>query len=99
MTKAEKAWMDAVASLGCIVCRMNGMGYVPCAIHHLLSGGRRMGHLFTIGLCDPGHHKGAPSDSGQVSRHPNKRAFERQYGTEADLLERTRRRVALRMAA
>lgn len=90
-TKVERAWMDAVTGYGCIVCRGQGRGYVPCAVHHLLDeGGRRMGHLFTIGLCDPGHHKGAPKSSGEISRHPYKARFEAEYGTEEELLEQTR---------
>lgn len=96
-TKAEREWMAAVSEIGCIVCLLQGRGYVPCAIHHLLTdGGRRIGHLSTIGLCDPGHHKGAPADSGEVSRHPNKARFEAKYGSEEYLLDETRKRVEAR---
>jgi hypothetical protein len=49
--------------------------------------------MATIGLCDPGHHQGAPKSSGEVSRHPNKAAFEARYGTEEFLLELTQRVV------
>lgn len=92
-TKAEQRWMDAITQLGCIVCRQQGRGYVPGAVHHVLSGGRRVDHLHTICLCDPGHHKGAPWDSGEVSRHPSKARFEARYGTEQSLLEITRELV------
>lgn len=88
-TKAEALHMRRVAELGCLICRLQERGYVPPAIHHVLTeGGRRMGHLYVLPLCDPGHHKGAPKSSGQVSRHPNKAAFERAYGTEKALLAR-----------
>lgn len=90
-TKAEKAHMDAVSALGCLICRNQGRYSVPAAIHHVLRGGRRMGHMFVLPLCDPGHHKGAPSHSGQISRHPNKREFERRYGTEQQLLAQVER--------
>ena len=89
-TKAEKAWMQAVAAFGCIVCYLQGREYVPCAVHHLLSGGIRRGHMDTIGLCDPGHHQNAPAGSGEVSRHPNKAEFEKRYGTEDELLAKQR---------
>lgn len=81
--------MDAITQLGCIVCRQQGRGFVPGAVHHLLEGGRRKGHLYTICLCDPGHHKGAPWGSGEVSRHPSKARFEARYGTEDSLWKLT----------
>ena len=87
--KAERAWMSAITELGCIACRIDGHPGTPGAVHHLLSGGRRMGHLFTICLCDPGHHQQGQM-FGKVSRHPWKARFEAMYGTEAELLERTR---------
>lgn len=88
-TAAESTWMDAVAELGCIVCRKQHRGYVPCAVHHIVEGGRRLGHMFTIGLCDPGHHQNTP-DPEQISRHPNKARFTAAYGSEYDLLEQTK---------
>jgi hypothetical protein len=58
-------------------------------VHHVLSGGRRIGHLSTLPLCDPGHHQGGQS-LGMVSRHPWKAQFEAKYGTEQELLDRLR---------
>ncbi len=93
-TKAEKAWMDKIVQLGCIVCLIQNRGYVPCLPHHMLNqSGRRIGHMHTIPLCDPGHHQGAPKSSGEISRHPNKARFEAKYGTEEHLLELTRKAV------
>ena len=91
-TAAERAWMEFVAEFGCVVCRRQGRGFVPCAVHHIVVGNRRKGHFFTIGLCQPGHHMDAPAFSGQISRHPNKARFETAYGTEDELLEYTQRR-------
>lgn len=91
-TVAEKRWMDAITAIGCIACRIDGRPGVPGAVHHLLRGGFRIGHLHTICLCDPGHHKdGGPM--GLVSRHPWKARFEARYGTEEELLELSRRLV------
>lgn len=98
-TVAEKAWMDLITALGCIVCRLQGRGYVPAAVHHIKQGNRRRGHLFTIPLCDPGHHQNAPASSGQISRHPDKARFEAEYGTEMQLLEETKRALGLKEAA
>jgi len=86
----ERAWLDWIVAYGCVACRMDGHGVVPPAVHHLLRGGRRIGHLFSLPLCQPGHHMdGGP---GVVSRHPWKARFEAKYGTEATLL------AALRLA-
>lgn len=60
----------------------------------LLKSGRRMGHLFTIPLC-PAHHRGQRNDEVCTSRHPYKSAFERRYGTEAELLAMTRELVGV----
>lgn len=96
-TLAERAWMDDISQIGCIVCLLfeNAPG-TPGAVHHLLSGGRRIGHLDTICLCDPGHHQ--KGTVRKVSRHPNKARFEAAYGSEVRLLEKTRELVARRRA-
>jgi hypothetical protein len=90
----EQAWMDDIVQIGCIVCRVHHNVITPAAVHHPLSGGRRMGHLFAIPLCDPGHHQNSPTPL-KISRHPNKAQFEHAYGTELDLLELTKGFVAL----
>ena len=51
-----------------------------------------MGHMFTIPLC-PLHHRGQRNDAGCTSRHPYRTAFEKRYGTEAELHEKTRQLV------
>jgi hypothetical protein len=90
-TKAEREWMDAIVASGCIACRMDSLPAkgLPCAVHHILRGGVRMGHLFTLPLCDPGHHQNG-GQFGIVSRHPWKAQFEARYGTELELLARLR---------
>ncbi len=82
-TKEEAEWMDRIVRLGCIVCWNEGRRGEPPDVHHILSGGRRMGHLFTIPLC-PGHHRGGVP--GMIARHPWKARFEAAYGYEIDLL-------------
>lgn len=90
-TVAEREWMDAIVAYGCVACRIDGNGFRPAAVHHILRAGVRMGHLFTLPLCDPGHHQ----NGGQhyPSRHPWKARFEAKYGTEAELLERLRNEI------
>jgi len=91
-TKAEKQWMNAITQLGCICCHLTGKGQTPAEPHHMLSGGRRLGHLFTIPLC-PTHHRSGRNDKEVVSRDQNQRRFEARYGTEKSLLEKTRQMV------
>lgn len=88
-TVLEKKWMASITAFGCIACYIDGMACRPGAVHHLVRGNRRIGHLFTICLCDPGHHQGGQS-LGLVSRHPWKAQFEKRYGTELELLARTK---------
>lgn len=86
-TVAERRWMDFIVSFGCIACRLDGcLSPRPACVHHILRGGVRMGHLFTLPLCDPGHHQGG-QPLGLISRHPWKARFELQYGTEMYMLE------------
>lgn len=95
-TVAEIKWMDAITALGCIACILDGHPGTPGAVHHLLRGGRRMGHMHTICLCDPGHHQNG-QERGMVSRHPYKARFEARYGSEDMLLGRTQKLVAFKM--
>lgn len=94
MTNAEQAWCNDITELGCIVCLLFARVRTPGAVHHLLTkGGRRIGHLATICLCDPGHHQNSPTRR-KVSRHPTKARFEAAYGTEQSLLAKSRELVA-----
>lgn len=97
-TAEERRWMDFIVAYGCIACRMDGLGIVPPCVHHILRGGRRMGHLFTLGLCDPGHHQNG-AQFGMVSRHPWKARFEQRYGSEEFLLASLRAAFQLKEKA
>lgn len=89
MTKSEKQYQDSVRFLGCICCRLFMNIFSPCEIHHLLRGGRRIGEDYVLGLCQI-HHRGQINTPEAVSRHPWRREFEARYGTELELLEKTR---------
>ena|ERR1035437_550856 len=92
MTIAEQEWCDAIVRLGCCVCQRQGVGDTPAEVHHLLSGGRKIGHESTIPLCSPGHHRNG-DDKIKISRHPNKARFEAAYGSERELLAWVREQV------
>ena len=84
--------MERVASLGCVVCRNEGLGDTPAAVHHLLKSGKRIGHRHTIPLCYH-HHQSGHNDALAVSVHPWEQEFERRYGTQAALLEQVTREL------
>lgn len=52
--------MDAIKEGTCVCCHMRGLYAWRPEIHHLLSGNKRRGHMFTVGLC-AWHHRGAKS--------------------------------------
>ena len=93
MTKLERQWLDAITQLGCIVCRLFLQVFSPAEPHHLLSGGRRRGHRFTIPLC-PSHHRFGMNNERATSRDQCRRRFEARYGSEESLLAKTRELVA-----
>lgn len=88
MKKAEAEFQRRVRELGCIACYVDMHIFSNAEIHHMLSGGRRMGEMFVLGLCPP-HHRGGRDDNECVSRDHNQRRFEAKYGTEAELLRLT----------
>lgn len=87
-TKAEQSYMAAAAALGCIICRM------PAEIHHprfLAGAGQRAAHMSSIPLC-PKHHR---TGGFGLSIHSGKRTWEAKFGTEAELLELTHKKLGL----
>ena len=91
MKKSERDHLNKVASLGCIACSIMGYQETPAQIHHILHGmgmGQRNSNYHVIPLC-PVHHL-----QGDNAIHVSKINFERDFGTELDLLEMVRERVA-----
>lgn len=91
-TKAERRHLDLTASLGCVVCRNLGCGPSPAEIHHVRTGqgmAQRAKHTEVLPLC-PRHHRACYP----TGFHANPRGWQRQYGTEKELLEQTRSDLA-----
>ena len=86
-TVEEKKWLQAIVSFGCVACWLDGSPRREPEVHHILRGGVRMGHLYSLPLCSPGHHRNGQM-VGMVSRHPWRRRFEARYATEQQLLNR-----------
>lgn len=103
MTKYETERVDALRRLGCSACAVLGVPNLnELELHHLLEGGFRMGHWFTIFLCR-GHHQGKwsleqivwidPRDLIAIS--DGRKLFNKIYGTERELWERAQDRLRL----
>jgi len=88
-TKDERAWLDAISDLGCIVCILFNYCWSPASPHHIDGKTKPGAHRRTIPLC--GRHHQIPGE-GYISRHGHGRSlFEAEYGTEDHLLEQTER--------
>lgn len=87
-TRADKERWSRIVELGCVACILDGNLGVPPDIHHILSGGRRIGHRATVGLC-PWHHRGVGeyTETHGPSLARNPKLFEERYGTGPELLE------------
>jgi hypothetical protein len=94
--KTEQARFDAIKAAGvCVACRLRGVASYAVEIHHLLSGGRRIGHMATVGLCI-WHHRAVPfefmtheecRDYLGPSLAEGSRPFRAEFGTDAELLQ------------
>lgn len=86
ITKADARRFLKLVELGCIACRLAGSGYRAPDIHHVLRGGRRIGHQATLPLC-PEHHR-FPSTGTVVgpSLADGSKVFEAKWGTQIKLL-------------
>ena len=84
-TSDEKTHMEAIASLGCIVCLIHHGVYSPTELHHIDGRTKPGAHFHIIPLCYRHHREGADCEE-YTSRHPHKKRFERRYGTEINLM-------------
>lgn len=84
-TKAEKAFHDQLAQLGCIACFMDGHRNMEVSIHHIDGRTKPGAHLKVLPLC-AGHHQDGTGIPGLIAVHPWKRRFEDKYGKQEELL-------------
>lgn len=84
---ALRTHLNQVADLGCLICRLLGLGPTPPQLHHPREGqgaAQRASDWLVVPLCRE-HHTG---DSGVHGLSP--RMFERRYGvSELDLVALT----------
>lgn len=86
-TKAEKEYHDAVASLGCIACAIDGNQNDLVSIHHCDGRTKKGAHMKVLPLCAGHHQDGTGADKSMIAIHPYKKRFETRYGTQQELME------------
>ena len=89
MNKADRAHLDRLATLGCIVCHNEGFGHSSANIHHIRHQqgmSRRAPHTEAIPLCPQHHQHGGLG----VAIHSGRQTWEAKYGTERELLAQVR---------
>jgi hypothetical protein len=64
-TGEDIARISLIKDIGCICCRMEGLGVRGCEWHHLTEEGFTISHQDTVGLCQ-WHHRGI-CDEGRTS--------------------------------
>jgi len=89
----DKKWMDDITQLGCCVCLREFAVHSPAEVHHIDGKTKEGAHLNSIALCYK-HHRGGEDNPSFTSRHPFKKRFEKRYGTQQELLEWTRNKIA-----
>jgi hypothetical protein len=101
-TKYEADRIDAMLRLGCVACAFIDLPVPFAEVHHILDGGRRMGHWFTIPLC-PGHHRDVWSPEqlevieamDRVSISDSRNTFMEVYPSERAMWNRVQSRLRL----
>ena len=88
MTKAQKH-MGRVAAIGCLICRNVLNEQSPAEVHHIGDTAIRSDFL-TIPLCPLHHRLGGLG----VAYHAGPKEFERQFGSELQLLDMTLQALA-----
>jgi hypothetical protein len=95
MTRADRSRICEIKEGRCVACWVLGRTTIGCDAHHMLSGGRRIGHEATVALC-AWHHRAVP-DPGETAPRmallygpsliQGSKPFRAAYGTDAQLLE------------
>jgi hypothetical protein len=85
-TKAERELHSRMAALGCVACRIDGHFTELVSIHHIDGRTKPDAHKKVLPLCGPHHQHDDTDPAGRIGVHPYKARFEKQYGTQQELL-------------
>ena len=100
ITDADRKRFELFQDVGCVCCWAHGIFRTPVEAHHLLAGGRRRGHAFTIPLCT-WHHRAqswVPMAQAEAIWGPSlangSKPFHERYGSDDSLLAKTNEMLA-----
>lgn len=85
----REARFNAIARIGCIVCRLHYGAWSECHVHHATglkyrALGKKADDSATFGLC-PTHHQWGNAEHPSIHGQPA--LFKSMYGTQEELLE------------
>jgi hypothetical protein len=88
-TKAEQTRINLIMSMSCCVCALHGdVSKRALECHHIVRGGKRLGHWYTLQICR-GHHRGIWDERSpqpaQISIADGSKAFRAAHGGLDDL--------------
>jgi hypothetical protein len=89
-TADEQRFMGAIAGLGCVACRKDGITNPWISIHHIDGRTKPGAHFRVLPLCAGHHQEGTGEDKSLIAVHPTKARFEARYGTQDELLVEAR---------
>ena len=84
-TVAERQRMDAIAAIGCIACKHDGIDNPHVSLHHIDGRTKPGAHLLVLPLCAPHHQQDDTDPLQRPSVHGRKATFTARYGTEMEL--------------
>jgi hypothetical protein len=93
-TADEARFMDAIAKLGCVACRMDGWENLEVSVHHIDGRTKPGAHYLVLPLCAGHHQAGTGTNPTLVAVHPDKARFEAQYGLQLELQVECSRLIA-----
>lgn len=85
-TVEERQRMDAIAAIGCIACKHDGIDNPHVSLHHIDGRTKAGAHLMVLPLCAPHHQQDDTDPLQRPSVHGRKTTFTARYGTERELL-------------
>jgi hypothetical protein len=90
VTKEDQALWDALASIGCICCLLDGRQNAFVSIHHIAGRTQPGAHKKVIPLRAQHHQHDDTDPAGRIGVHPYRARFEAKYGSQLELLEKAK---------
>lgn len=92
---AERKFMDAIASLGCLACRKDGVTNAFISLHHIAGRTAPGAHFQVLPLCAEHHQHDDTDPAGRIGVHPFRARFELKYGSQLKLLAEAKEELGI----